>query len=182
MRSRLLHRLILAAGALAGGQAYASSDDACYPNWAVLSEHLDACSSLPFLSPGNDSTVNLRLLLADAERLPITPAALTPDDLAEGYGEVPFAHYRLQPVPEAESDPDREAKEPLVAGLDDMLATLGIKREAAEVAGDALVDGEGSRCRSNNESRPRSSLPPNAQHWPPAACRCSPPAAGNPNN
>ncbi len=160
MRSRLLPCLMLAAGVMVGGQVRASSDNACYPNWAVLSERLDACSSLPFLSPGNDSTVNLRLLLADAERLPLTPAALTPDDLAEGYGEVPFAHYRLQPVPAADVDsgsetgpePGAERKEPDIAGLDEMLATLGIKREASEVAGATLVDGEGSRCRSNNET------------------------------
>lgn len=159
MRSRLLPCLMLTAGALVGGQAHASSDDACYPTWAVLSERLDACSSLPFLSPGNDSTVNLRLLLADADRLAITPAPLTPDDLAEGYGEVPFAHYRLQPVPAPESgsvsEPGIEGKEPAIAGLDEMLATLGIRREATEVAGDALVDGEGSRCRSNNETTAR---------------------------
>jgi hypothetical protein len=164
MRSRLLPCLMLTAGTLIGtligGQVQASSDDACYPDWAVLSERLDPCSSLPFLSPGNDSAVNLRLLLADAERLPITPAALTPDDLAEGYGEVPFAHYRLQPVPapvseadaEPASEPGSEGEAPAVAGLDDMLATLGIKRETSEVAGDTLLDGEGSRCRSNNET------------------------------
>lgn len=151
MHSRLLSSMALAVSATVCSHAHASSDDACYPAWAVLSEHLDVCSSLPFLSPGNDSSVNLRLLLANAGKLELNPATLTPDDRAEGYGEVPFAHYRLLPVAggideEVSGDTDTDT-----LGLDEMLATLGIKREQAEVAGDMLVDGEGSRCRSNNE-------------------------------
>jgi hypothetical protein len=150
MQNRLLTSLAIAVCASTSSLANASSDDACYPTWSILSEQLDTCSSLPFLSPGNDSSVNLRLLLANAGKLQLSPAALNKDDLAEGYGEVPFAHYRLLSVP---GDVDEEvAKEGHTLGLNEMLATLGIKREPAEVAGDMLVDGEGSRCRSNNET------------------------------
>lgn len=149
MHSRLLTSLALAISATVCFQANASSDDACYPTWALINEHLDVCSSLPFLSPGNDSSVNLRLLLANAGKLELAPATLTQDDLAEGYAEVPFAHYRLLPVPggiDEEGSGDAET-----LGLNEMLATLGIKREQAEMAADTLVDGEGSRCRSNTE-------------------------------
>ncbi len=150
MQSRLLTSLAIAVCASASSLAHASSDDSCYPTWSILSEQLDPCSNLPFLSPGNDSSVNLRLLLANAGKLQLSPAALNKDDLAEGYGEVPFAHYRLLPV---HDDIDKEvAKDGHTLGLNEMLATLGIKREPAEVAGDMLVDGEGSRCRSNNET------------------------------
>lgn len=147
MSNRLLTSLVIAATATACSLAQASSDDSCYPTWSVFREKLDGCSSLPFLSPGNDSSVNLRLLLANAGKLELSPTPLTAQDLAEGYGEVPFAHYRLLPVRGGEQAP--QAAE--VPGLNDMLATLGVKREATEVAADTLVDGEGSRCRSNNE-------------------------------
>ncbi|UXZ94727.1 outer membrane assembly lipoprotein YfiO [Pseudomonas phytophila] len=150
MQSRLLTSLAIAVCASASSLAQASSDDSCYPTWSILSEQLDPCSNLPFLSPGNDSSVNLRLLLANAGKLQLSPAALNKDDLAEGYGEVPFAHYRLLPV-QGEID-EEVAKDGHTLGLNEMLATLGIKREPAEVAGDMLIDGEGSRCRSNNET------------------------------
>ncbi|WP_122663841.1 outer membrane assembly lipoprotein YfiO [Pseudomonas viridiflava] len=149
MHTRLLTALAIALSATVGSAAHASSDDSCYPTWSLLKEHLDVCSSLSFLSPGNDSSVNLRLLLANANDQGLTPAALNEDDLAEGYGEVPFAHYRLQP---AAGNNQEELSENIdTPGLNEMLATLGVKREPAEVAGDTLLDGEGSRCRSNNE-------------------------------
>lgn len=50
--------------------ALASSDDSCYPDWRVSRDSLDTCNNLPFLSPGNDSRTNLRLLLADKKPRP----------------------------------------------------------------------------------------------------------------
>lgn len=99
MRIGLLSSLTLALGALLCNQAQASSDDSCYPRWTLLKNNLDSCSSLPFLNPGNDSRVNLRLLLADSGALPLTPKALGADDLAEGYGPVPFPVWHLSPRP-----------------------------------------------------------------------------------
>ncbi|GFM50291.1 hypothetical protein PSCICE_15580 [Pseudomonas cichorii] len=53
----------------------------------------------------------MRLLLADFGKLPLTPVPLSKDDIPEGYGEVPFAHYRLQPAPDAvESDASESKK------------------------------------------------------------------------
>jgi len=156
MHNRLLTSLALVVGSTVCVQAQASSDDSCYPNWSILNNDLDVCSNLPFLSPGNDSSVNLRLLLANAGRLELTPAALNKEDLAEGYGEVPFAFYRLAPVAGGTEEelPEGAAEnaDNGVVGLQAMLDTLGLKRETTDVAGDSLVDGEGSRCRSNNEA------------------------------
>lgn len=149
MQTRLLTSLTLALSATICSYAQASSDDSCYPTWSVLKARLDVCSNLAFLSPGNDSSVNLRLLLANANKLELTPATLTQDDLAEGYGEVPFAYYRLLPAPTGIDVNATVSGDTL--GLNEMLATLGIKREQTDVAGDTLVDGEGSRCRSNTE-------------------------------
>lgn len=147
MRIGLLSSLTLALGALLCNQAQASSDDSCYPRWTLLKNNLDSCSSLPFLNPGNDSRVNLRLLLADSGALPLTPKALGADDLAEGYGPVPFPVWHLSPPP---------SSEPIVAtddtDLNGRLEALQVVRETPQAAGDAFLSGEGSRCRSNSDA------------------------------
>ncbi|WP_407315382.1 outer membrane assembly lipoprotein YfiO [Pseudomonas sp. nanlin1] len=148
MHHRLLTTLALAVSAITAFQAQASDDDSCAPTWSVNTNQFSVCSNFPFLSPSNDSTVNLRLLLADSGKLPLTPAPLGKDDIAQGYGEVPFAHYRLQPPSDVE--PDIPASK-TGQSLDTLLNSLGIKREQAKVASSTLIDGEGSRCRSNSE-------------------------------
>ncbi|MFJ4145278.1 outer membrane assembly lipoprotein YfiO [Pseudomonas sp. NPDC089734] len=148
MRTRLLTALALAAGSVFCTQAQASGDDSCYPNWSILKENLDACSSLAFLSPGNDSRVNLRLLLADQGALALMPHPLNDYDRSQGYGQVPFALYRLgAPAPQEEP-----SEQPAIAGnsaLQPLLEKLGIKQSGTEAAGEAFLQGEGSRCRSN---------------------------------
>ncbi|WP_273825302.1 outer membrane assembly lipoprotein YfiO [Pseudomonas asplenii] len=146
MRIALLTSLAL--GVAFSSQAQASSDDFCYPRWSMMQYGLDRCSNLAFLAPGNDSRVNLRLLLADQGKLPLAPNELSEDDLAEGYGPVPFANTRLQSsVPDASGEvSNAESVE-----LDETLEKLGIKRGEEAPAGDAFLSGEGSRCRSNSE-------------------------------
>ena len=95
MRIGFLSPLTLALLASLSFQAQASGDDSCYPDWRVSRDSLEGCSNLPFLSPGNDSRVNLRLLLADKQVAPLTPNALGETDLEEGFGPVPFPVYRL---------------------------------------------------------------------------------------
>ncbi|AZF34958.1 hypothetical protein C4J88_0142 [Pseudomonas sp. R4-39-08] len=149
MRIGFLSPLALALLAGIPLAAQASSDDSCYPDWRVSRDSLEPCSNQPFLSPGNDSRVNLRLLLADKKAAPLAPNALGEDDLAQGFGPVPFPVYRLVPVPAAEDEPDNQADDSRTAELDTLLAPLGIKREEYKTAGEAFLDGEGSRCRSN---------------------------------
>ncbi|AZF08376.1 hypothetical protein C4J93_0145 [Pseudomonas sp. R2-37-08W] len=149
MRIGLLSPLALALLAGIPLTAQASSDDSCYPDWRVSRDSLEPCSNQPFLSPGNDSRVNLRLLLAAKKAAPLAPNALSEEDLAQGFGPVPFPVYRLVPVPAAEDEPDNQADDSRTAELDTLLAPLGIKREEYKTAGEAFLDGEGSRCRSN---------------------------------
>lgn len=73
MRIGLLSSLALALCAGVSLQAQASGDDSCYPDWRVSQDSLTACSNMPFLSPGNDSRTNLRLLLAAKKNAPLTP-------------------------------------------------------------------------------------------------------------
>ena len=77
MRIGFLSPLALALLAGISLPAQASSDDSCYPDWRVSRDTLDPCNNLPFLSPGNDSRANLRLLLADRKAAPLTPNALS---------------------------------------------------------------------------------------------------------
>lgn len=150
MRIGFLSPLTLALLAGLSFQAQASGDDSCYPDWRVSRDSLEGCSNLPFLSPGNDSRVNLRLLLADKQVAPLTPNALNETDLEEGFGPVPFPVYRLSPVTGAIVEKTDEAPAP--SKLDELLTSLGITRENGKAAGDAFLSGEGSRCRSNDES------------------------------
>lgn len=151
MRIGFMSPLALALLAGISLQAQASSDDSCYPDWRVSRDSLEPCSNQPFLSPGNDSRVNLRLLLADKKAAPLTPNALGEDDLAQGFGPVPFPVYRLVPVPSANDEPDNKADDSRTAELDSLLEPLGIKREEYKTAGEAFLNGEGSRCRSNSD-------------------------------
>lgn len=147
MRIRSLTPLALIIGATFGGQAQASGDDSCYPAWSLLRDSLDVCNNLVFLSPGNDSRVNLRLLLADRKALELKPNALTEDEMAEGYGPVPFAVARLD-TGEIGGD---ESEESGAAALSVLLDKLGLKRDSTDSAGQAFLQGEGSRCRSNRD-------------------------------
>lgn len=151
MRIGLLSPLALALLAGIPLAAQASSDDSCYPDWRVSRDSLEPCSNQPFLSPGNDSRVNLRLLLADKKTAPLAPNALGEDDLAQGFGPVPFPVYRLVPIPAGEDEPDNQADDSRTAELDTLLEPLGIKREDYTTAGQAFLSGEGSRCRSNDD-------------------------------
>ncbi|MGH6840481.1 MAG: hypothetical protein ACREDV_00060, partial [Methylocella sp.] len=55
----------LVAGWLQTEPAWASGDFGCSISWTLKRTRLD-CDNLAFLSPGNDSRVNLQLLLLDA--------------------------------------------------------------------------------------------------------------------
>lgn len=147
MRIRSLTPLALIIGATMGGQAQASSDDSCYPTWSLLRDSLDVCNNLPFLTPGNDSRVNLRLLLADRKALILKPNALTEQELDEGYGPVPFAAFRLANE-DIEGD---ESEESGAAAMADLLGKLSLSRDSNDTAGQAFLQGEGSRCRSNRD-------------------------------
>jgi hypothetical protein len=147
MRIGFLPPLGLALLAGLSFQAQASGDDSCYPDWRVSRDNLEGCSNLPFLSPGNDSRVNLRLLLADKKVEPLKPNALNETDLEQGFGPVPFPVYRLT----SNDTPPSEADESSGPGLDALLAPLGIQRADTKTAGQAFLSGEGSRCRSNDD-------------------------------
>jgi hypothetical protein len=66
MIKRLVFLLLaLAAPTGLSTAAQASSDSTCYPDWKVKQTVMNGCSSMALLSPGNDTRVNLLMLLND---------------------------------------------------------------------------------------------------------------------
>ena len=66
MFGKLLISTLAVAGAFAfSTPARASSDSTCYPAWKVKQTQMIGCSGMALLSPGNDTRINLLMLLAD---------------------------------------------------------------------------------------------------------------------
>lgn len=109
--------------------SYASGDYGCdAPRGTIFFRAYDSCNSLPFLSPSNDSRLNLELLLIDAGKLTGT-LNLSPDnppsrDLAQLI--VPFDLESWQP------------HEP----------TMGPGSAATAPDSNSYAQGEGSRCNN----------------------------------
>lgn len=64
MRRFLLAAMAALVFSFSSGEARASGDSSCYPNWRVSHGEL-GCASIPAISPGNDTRVNLLLLTMD---------------------------------------------------------------------------------------------------------------------
>ncbi len=101
-----LSGLLLALLLLAWGTAaHASADSTCYPDWKVKQTEYNDCSSTALLSPGNDTRVNLLMLLSDRHGA-VGPAGkyyaydtLMRRGEAEPFDWTTFAHV-LGPSPE----------------------------------------------------------------------------------
>ncbi|HVO04454.1 MAG TPA: hypothetical protein VMT54_19815 [Candidatus Cybelea sp.] len=63
MRRTTAAILLLLAGLPWHGTAQASGDFGCYPTWALTHHDLTGCDDMAMLSPGNDTRVNLMLLM-----------------------------------------------------------------------------------------------------------------------
>ena len=127
-------RKILALAILAicwahAGAARASGDFSCSTVWKLDQTIYADCNNLPFLSPGNDTRVNLQLLLLDARRADLeAPRKTDPPTPDIAASASPFTW-------EAFSD------------------VVGPRPPAPPTHADtksAAASGEGSRCRSND--------------------------------
>jgi hypothetical protein len=126
---RILSILVVLLAALAG-PALASGDFGCTPAWTLVHTARTDCDNQPFLSPGNDSRVNLQLLLLDAGQARLHPPAPPDDSSTDATASVwtsasPFT-------------------------LEDFTGLLTPVEAAASAEGSSdRADGEGSRCNSN---------------------------------
>lgn len=76
---------------LSTNSVWACVDYSCQPTWAIKHNGYDSCSNVPFLSPGNDTRVNLSLLMVDTNRAVLQVKTAEEEDAALGYGKVPFS-------------------------------------------------------------------------------------------
>ena len=127
---RIVCPLALAAGfLLQAGAAQASGDFTCDPSWKLAKTVYTDCDNLPFLSPANDSRVNLQLLLLDAGQAKLGPPPKTDPPTA--------------PIADSASS----------FTLTDFSALIGPRPADAPADADTSPDyaeGEGSRCRSDD--------------------------------
>jgi len=130
MNLRIVFPLALvAAFLLQAGTARASGDFTCTPAWKLDKTVYSDCDNLPFLSPGNDSRVNLQLLLLDAGQAKLGPPPTTDPPTA----------------------PIADSAEAFT--LEDFSALIGPRPPAAPADADSSSDyasGEGSRCSTND--------------------------------
>jgi hypothetical protein len=119
-------RLLLAGLATSALICAASGAHACGPSadpsapWTLDHMQYTGDIGLPFLSPGNDSRINLQMLMMDAKPWPVNAAAeAAPKDLLNA--EIIFARSEFDAV---------------------------FGAPAGEAAPQNFADGEGSRCRS----------------------------------
>jgi hypothetical protein len=126
--------------------AQACSDDSCYPTWDLKRDLLDTCNNTPFLSPANDSRVNLQLLLADYARAPLTTQTADNYYKDQGYAQVPFP---IDLTDEAETPALAQSAQP--SPLTAQALQLGVTSEAVSTLLTENNSWEGSRCASNNQ-------------------------------
>ena len=119
---------------LCSSVSYASGDYGCDgPRGTILFRVYDSCNSVPFLSPGNDSRLNLELLLIDAGKLKGTTTIpqYAPALSDSAWLHVPFFFE------------DWQVQEPGIAAVPD-----ASNANSAANSND-YAEGEGSRCTSN---------------------------------
>lgn len=91
MHSRKQIFLLITFFLLSASSVWACVDYSCQPTWAIIHNGYDSCSNVPFLSPGNDTRVNLSLLLVDTNRAVLQVKTADKEDASLGYGRVPFS-------------------------------------------------------------------------------------------
>ncbi len=126
--------------------AQACSDDSCYPTWDLKRDLLDTCNNTPFLSPANDSRVNLQLLLADYAHTPLITQTADNYYKDQGYAQVPFP---IDLTDEAENPAPAQSSQP--SPLTAQALQLGVTSEAVSTLLTENNSWEGSRCASNNQ-------------------------------
>jgi TolA-binding protein len=119
--------VLLLAAALWQRPAAASFDMWCEPSWTLVHREMTGCDDMAILAPGNDTRVNLLLLMLDQRGKPIAPPA--------GGGK-PIA------PPAGGGMPDPFAEWPVFAHR---FTEVPANQEGT----DEYAYGEGSRCRSN---------------------------------
>lgn len=148
---RTLSCTVFLLSSLASSVALASADFECSPTWKLAVNRLDSCSNLPFLSPGNDSRANLKLMLSDSGLLTL-PNPLSTSQTDQGYAQVPFSLEMLRDPNEEESADEEDLSAVKRENLAITLNDAGVPLTDDALTEQSFAYGEGNRCRSNNFS------------------------------
>lgn len=105
---QILAALVMALSFLYAVPASASGDSTCYPDWKVKQTDYNGCSSTALISPGNDTRINLLMLLYDRHGA-VGPASHYSYDIIERRGEAepfdwPSFALKLGPSPAGQDD------------------------------------------------------------------------------
>ncbi len=127
---KFLPLVLLLLGWSPAGAALASGDFTCDPVWSLTHATRDDCSNLAFLAPGNDSRINLQMLILDRRGTAPAPSAADKD---------------------APPDQALFTLEDFSAAAQAMISGRPVKAPDDSAAADSdMADGEGGRCISNS--------------------------------
>lgn len=155
--------------------ARASGDFACSPRWTLVQREWSPCNNLAFLSPGNDSRVNLQLLLIDAGKAILEPAPKdAPPAKPPLEGAAPFSLQQLDAAlgphkAEAASESPDQSDEEIglgtrcnsdAGGTEDFTAALGDTPALPAAEHDALAAARKGLKPTCDEGKPALFQPP----------------------
>jgi hypothetical protein len=145
VRRRVGMRALIALGlAFFGlaGVAWACADSSCYPGWSISSANFN-CDSRAMINPGNDSRINLLLLMQSmtpADQTPKTMATHSADEAQFGQTFISWQGLRetLWPQPDGQNDSDYNA-EPACVPPSDFASTLNNETSISPAEREALL-------------------------------------------
>jgi TolA-binding protein len=94
--------VLMLASVLLHRPAAASFDMWCEPSWTLVHRDMTGCDDIAILSPGNDTRVNLLLLMLDQRGKPVAPP--TGEGTPDPFAEWPTFGWRFTPQPEGNED------------------------------------------------------------------------------
>lgn len=147
---RRKHPLLAAAGAVtlstlgAGTALWACADSSCAPGWQLAAADYD-CAGRAMISPGNDTRINLVLLMQSLHPMPDAPANGKPDPWDRQFGKTFMSWgglreaYWPQPEQAEQAGYDEQVCEPALSGTPAFVAALGAEKGLPAAERSALV-------------------------------------------
>ncbi|NLR71912.1 hypothetical protein HGI47_13640 [Novosphingobium sp. ERN07] len=133
---RRKHPLLTVAGAVtlstlgAGGALWACADSSCAPGWQLAAADYD-CAGRAMISPGNDTRINMVLLMQSLHPMPDAPAKGNPDPWDRQFGKTFMSWgglreaYWPQPEQTEQAGYDERVCEPALSGTPAFIAAMG---------------------------------------------------------
>lgn len=153
----------------------ASGDYGCAPSWQVANRNYDQCGGRAMLSPGNDTRVNLFLLLRDRQAAGRTRLSYPTsyDDLSFGHNFFTWGSLRQAYYPEerdrGQTDEAGSRCNSLASGKESFIAAMQANRGLPTAERERLVEARGTiaaSCTGNRTVVPPSLVAPDVKSAP----------------